>query len=60
MNGAEHAGSTEQFAVDFYVLTHNKRAPGPGERQQSLTRLYTGIISKGLKVLTPGTSFPNA
>lgn len=43
-----------------WIFTHNKRAPGPGERQQSLTRLYTGVISKGLKVLTPGTSFPNA
>lgn len=37
MNGVEHAASTEQQAMDSYFLTHGKYAPGPGEKQQTLT-----------------------
>lgn len=53
MNGAEHAASTEQFAMESYPLTHNKYAPGPHERQQTRTWVYCNVINKGLKVLRP-------
>lgn len=53
MNGADHAASTEWPAQESYLLLRNKYALVLG-KDSRLTWPYNNI-SKGLKVLTPGS-----